>query len=175
MHVLLNILYIFNAYIFQIIYTFSPGLWDHFQSQVTKPKGTEGTIQENEAIKQLYNILKTFSISHHLIFTSGRLLFSYQQIRIVHPHMPLFSVILFFSMKLYLLLQKHFLEKINADIELCKFNNIGLGFFFSFWPHRTACGILVPNQGSNLCPLQRKRGVFTTRPPGMSLGFFIDV
>ena len=31
-----------------------------------------------------------------------------------------------------------------------------------------ACGILVPDKGSNPCPLQWKRGVLTTGPPGKS-------
>ena len=39
-------------------------------------------------------------------------------------------------------------------------------FFFFFWLHRAACRILVPRPGSNPCPLQWKRGVLTTGPPG---------
>ena len=29
-------------------------------------------------------------------------------------------------------------------------------YFLIFWPHHMACGSLVPNQGSNLCPLHWK-------------------
>ena len=39
---------------------------------------------------------------------------------------------------------------------------------FFFWLCCAACGILVPNQGSNPCPLQWKRRVLTTGPPGKS-------
>lgn len=35
---------------------------------------------------------------------------------------------------------------------------------------RAACSVLVPNQGSNSCPLQWKRRVLTTDPPGDSPG-----
>ena len=40
-----------------------------------------------------------------------------------------------------------------------------------FWgvPHRAACGILVPDQGSNPRPRQRKCRILTTGPPGKSL------
>ena len=41
-------------------------------------------------------------------------------------------------------------------------------FFFFFWLHHAACRILVPDQGSNSCPLQWKLGVLTTGPPGKS-------
>ena len=41
-------------------------------------------------------------------------------------------------------------------------------------PRRAACGILVPDQRSNLCPLQWKRRVFTTEPPGKSLYSYVD-
>ena len=48
-------------------------------------------------------------------------------------------------------------------------------FFFFFGPHRTACGILVPHQGSNTCPLQWKSGVLTAGPPGKSpVAFTLD-
>ena len=48
-------------------------------------------------------------------------------------------------------------------------------YFFTFWPHRKACGILVPQtrQGSNWSPLQWKRGVLITRPPRKSLNRYI--
>ena len=41
-------------------------------------------------------------------------------------------------------------------------------FFFFFWPPSTACGILIPDHGLNLCPLQWKCGVLTAGPPGKS-------
>ena len=41
-------------------------------------------------------------------------------------------------------------------------------FFFFFWLHHSRCRILVPDQGSNPRPLQWKRGVLTTGPPGKS-------
>ena len=44
-------------------------------------------------------------------------------------------------------------------------------FFFFLWPHHTACGILVPDQGLNLSPQQWKCCVLTTRPPRNSLYF----
>ena len=37
------------------------------------------------------------------------------------------------------------------------------------WPHCAACGILVPWPGWNPWPLQLKRGILTTGPPGKSL------
>ena len=43
-------------------------------------------------------------------------------------------------------------------------------FFFSFWLCQTAFRILVPDQGSNLCPLQWKHRVLTTGSPGKSPG-----
>ena len=39
-------------------------------------------------------------------------------------------------------------------------------FFFFFWLHSVACGILVPDQGWNPCPLHWKWGVLTTEQPG---------
>ena len=39
---------------------------------------------------------------------------------------------------------------------------------FILWQHYLACGILVPDQGSNLCPLQWKHGVLITGPSGRS-------
>ena len=39
---------------------------------------------------------------------------------------------------------------------------------FCFWPHCTACRILVPKQGSNPRPLQWKHRFLTTAPPGKS-------
>ena len=56
-----------------------------------------------------------------------------------------------------------FLQLLKEGIELKDF------FFFFFWPCSTACGILVPNQGSNPCPLQWKPRVLTTGPTGKSL------
>ena len=44
-----------------------------------------------------------------------------------------------------------------------------------FLPHCTACGILVPDQGSNICPLQWKPGVLTTRPLAKSEKDFYPV
>ena len=41
--------------------------------------------------------------------------------------------------------------------------------FFFFWPQWAACGILVPQPGIELVPLQWKRRVLTTGPPGKSL------
>ena len=38
-----------------------------------------------------------------------------------------------------------------------------------FLPHRAAGGILVPDQGLNLCPLRWKRRVLATGPSGKSL------
>ena len=44
--------------------------------------------------------------------------------------------------------------------------------FFSFLATHVACRILVPNQGWNPCPEQRKCGVLNTGPPpGKSQGF----
>ena len=44
-----------------------------------------------------------------------------------------------------------------------------LMYFLIFWPHHMACESLVPNQGSNLCPLHWKCRVLTTGLPGKSL------
>ena len=43
---------------------------------------------------------------------------------------------------------------------------------FFFWPHPAACGIF-PNEGSNLCPLQWKRGFLATGPPQSCLILFL--
>ena len=40
--------------------------------------------------------------------------------------------------------------------------------FFFFWPHRMACGILVPQPGNEPWPWQWKHQVLTTGPPGNS-------
>ena len=37
-----------------------------------------------------------------------------------------------------------------------------------------ACGILIPNQGLNLCPLHWKHRVLTNGLPGKSLSFLIS-
>lgn len=44
--------------------------------------------------------------------------------------------------------------------------------FFPLQPLHLACRILVPDRGSNLCPLWQKCGVLTARPPGKSHRFF---
>ena len=44
-----------------------------------------------------------------------------------------------------------------------------LHFLFLFCQDPWLTGSLFPNQGWNLCPLQQKHGVLTTRPPGKSL------
>ena len=44
------------------------------------------------------------------------------------------------------------------------------GIFFFFLAVPWACGISVPDQGRNPCPLQWKCRVLTTGPPGKSLG-----
>ena len=44
-------------------------------------------------------------------------------------------------------------------------------FFLFFRPRRAACGILVPQPGIKPMPLQWKRVVLTTGPPGKSLHF----
>ena len=44
--------------------------------------------------------------------------------------------------------------------------------FFIFWPHCEASELLVPNQGSNLCPLQREHRALTTGLPGKSCLMF---
>ena len=41
-----------------------------------------------------------------------------------------------------------------------------LFLIFILWQHYLACGILVPDQGSNLCPLHWKHGVLITGPSG---------
>ena len=41
-------------------------------------------------------------------------------------------------------------------------------FLCLFWPHRAACGILVPRPGMEPAALQWKRWVLTTGPPGKS-------
>ena len=41
-------------------------------------------------------------------------------------------------------------------------------FIFFFWPGCMACGILVPDQGSNPRPLLWKHRILTTGPPGKS-------
>ena len=43
-------------------------------------------------------------------------------------------------------------------------------FFLAFWSCQTAFRILVPDQGSSLCPLQWKHRVLTTGSPGKSPG-----
>ena len=45
-------------------------------------------------------------------------------------------------------------------------------FSFAFWPCHAACGIFLPNQGWNQCPLQRLHRVLTTGLTGKSQGFF---
>ena len=47
-----------------------------------------------------------------------------------------------------------------------------LFFFFHFWPHLEACGILVPWPGMKPLPLQWKCSVLTTEPPGKSPDIF---
>ena len=44
-------------------------------------------------------------------------------------------------------------------------------FFFFFWSCGMGCGILVPNQGSNWCPLYREWRILTTGLPGESQHF----
>ena len=56
-----------------------------------------------------------------------------------------------------------FIEAILNDSFLSFF------FFFFFEMHRAVCGILVPCQGWNLGPQQRKHRVLTTGLPGNSL------
>ena len=51
-------------------------------------------------------------------------------------------------------------------IQLCNVNYFHFFFFLAVLP--TACGILIPNQGSNPRPLQWKRGVLTTGQPRKS-------
>ena len=48
--------------------------------------------------------------------------------------------------------------------------------FFFFLAGHIACGILVPQSGINQCPLQGKRQVLTTGPPGkfQYILFFIE-
>ena len=50
------------------------------------------------------------------------------------------------------------------------FRNHSFSVFKIFLLCCEACGILVPDQGSNSCPLQWKHGALTTGPPGKSLG-----
>ena len=45
-------------------------------------------------------------------------------------------------------------------------------FFFFFWLHLKACDLQLSCQGWNTCPLQWKRRVLTTGPPGKSCQFF---
>ena len=47
--------------------------------------------------------------------------------------------------------------------------------FFLFRQCRMACGILVPDQGWNPCPLQWKCGVLTTGLPGNSPPIFFNL
>lgn len=53
-------------------------------------------------------------------------------------------------------------------------SSVGGGVFvlLQFLAAWQACEILFPQQGWNLCPLQRQRRVLTTGPPGMSLLMF---
>ena len=61
----------------------------------------------------------------------------------------------------------HFLQ-ILANI--CYF----LFCFVFFWLCQAACGILVPRPGIEPAPLQWKRGVLTTGPPGWGCLWFFD-
>ena len=49
-------------------------------------------------------------------------------------------------------------ETIFPFTEIRVYKMISQSFFF-FWPCHETCKILVPDQGSNLCPLQWKRRV----------------
>ena len=53
--------------------------------------------------------------------------------------------------------------------------NVLLPSFLFFWPHHTACRILVPWSGIEPGPQQWKHWVPTSGPPGNSLNFFIYV
>ena len=45
--------------------------------------------------------------------------------------------------------------------------------YFIFWPHHTACGILVPQTGIEPRPWQWKQKALTMGPPGNSLKFIL--
>ena len=46
-------------------------------------------------------------------------------------------------------------------------------YAFNFWPHRTTCGILVPQPGIEPTPPALEGGLLTTGPPGKSLLLYI--
>ena len=57
----------------------------------------------------------------------------------------------------------------------CKLLEKGIFVFFFFFLCHVACGSQFPDQEWNPCPLQWKRGVLTTGPPGKSLSIFYSV
>ena len=95
--------------------------------------GLKANLQKLQIVwVHLYNILKSFSISHHLIFTSGRLLFSYWQIRIVRSsYHPSSLSLFFFSMKFYLLLQNYFLKKSKLILNFANLTIEDWNFYWS--------------------------------------------
>jgi len=66
--------------------------------------------------------------------------------------------------------QSRYLAELRFKKNFCTFQSSGpfLLFFilFIFWPCQVTCEILVPDQGSNPCPLNWQCGVLTTGPPG---------
>ena len=57
---------------------------------------------------------------------------------------------------------------VHAGTWLHKNQNMKVFFFISGLSTTHLAGSQCPNQRSNLCPLQWKRGVLTTGPPGNS-------
>ena len=51
----------------------------------------------------------------------------------------------------------------------------GQGLFFFFQPCDEVCGVLVPQLGIELVPLQWKLGVLTTGPPGKSPHLYFKI
>ena len=62
------------------------------------------------------------------------------------------------------------LKRYRGLMEVASLVRLIIYYLFIYWQlHHTACGILVPDQVSNPCPLQWKHRILTTGQPGKSL------
>ena len=61
-------------------------------------------------------------------------------------------------------------EGIFKTLHISVESSLGPDFFFFFLAAMHGMWDQIPDQGSNLCPVQWKNGFLTTGPPGKSLG-----
>ena len=71
-------------------------------------------------------------------------------------------------------------QSVYSNIRTILFWSVKLyiSFFFIvnfFLLHHAACGILIPQPGSNPHPLQWEHGILTTGPPGKSLQRYVSI